>query len=582
MMNLNIHPGIFLIVCGLAASIVPKKIRNILLVAGPAFACVLSAQLTVGTVQNTTIFSWHVFHYLEVTRENYIFLFVFSVLALVAGIYAMHNESRLEAFASMGYAGSALCVTLAAGWLTLIFFWELMAITSLFLIWANHTRASNRAGFRYLLMHMLGGNLLLFGILLKVSDGQTLISCLTDGPHDAAFWLIFLGMAINAAIVPLHAWVPDAYPESTITGGVYLSSITTKITVLCLIRVFAGSQMLIWLGILMILYGACFALMENDIRRLLSYHIISQLGFMVADVGIGTHLAINGASALAFSNVLYKSLLFMCAGIIITATGIRKINQLGGLAKKMPLLCICFFIAALSIAGLPPFAGFTCKSLSMVAAKEAGMHSVELLMMLGSIGTALSIPIKMGYFIFFGKDKNIQPKPVPKNMYVAAVIGAALCILFGVCPNLAYRMLPYAMDYHPYTFHHILEYMQLVPAALLAFLMYIRKMEPHSLLTLDIDWFARVPFKKFIVLLTRIFSGIQLKMESIGRKNQAKIRNFAANPLRILSVQKKDEDGKTLHPFLYNEDTYRMPIGYGIAGVLVAGVIVAVFIVCIH
>ena len=240
-MNLNIHPGIFLIVCGLAASIVPKKIRNILLVAGPAFACVLSAQLTVGTVQNTTIFSWHVFHYLEVTRENYIFLFVFSVLALVAGIYAMHNESPL-------------CVTLAAGWLTLIFFWELMAITSLFLIWANHTRASNRAGFRYLLMHMLGGNLLLFGILLKVSDGQTLISCLTNGPHDAAFWLIFLGMAINAAIVPLHAWVPDAYPESTITGGVYLSSITTKITVLCLIRVFAGSQMLIWLGILMILY----------------------------------------------------------------------------------------------------------------------------------------------------------------------------------------------------------------------------------------------------------------------------------------------------------------------------------------
>ncbi len=166
----------------------------------------------------------------------------------------------------------------------------------------------------------------------------------------------------------------------------------------------------------------------------------------------------------------------------------------------------------------------------MVAAKEAGMHSVELLMMLGSIGTALSIPIKMGYFIFFGKDKNIQPKPVPKNMYVAAVIGAALCILFGVCPNLAYRMLPYAMDYHPYTFHHILEYMQLVPAALLAFLMYIRKMEPHSLLTLDIDWFARVPFKKFIVLLTRIFSGIQLKMESIGRKirQRSKLRRQSA------------------------------------------------------
>ena len=218
----------------------------------------------------------------------------------------------------------------------------------------------------------------------------------------------------------------------------------------------------------------------------------------------------------------------------------------------------------------------------MVAAKEAGMHSVELLMMLGSIGTALSIPIKMGYFIFFGKDKNIQPKPVPKNMYVAAVIGAALCILFGVCPNLAYRMPALC---HGLSSIYVPSHSGIYAAGsagLLAFLMYIRKMEPHSLLTLDIDWFARVPFKKFIVLLTRIFSGIQLKMESIGRKNQAKIRNFAANPLRILSVQKKDADGKTLHPFLYNEDTYRMPIGYGIAGVLVAGVIVAVFIVCIH
>lgn len=580
-MNLNIHPGIFLILCGLITAVLPQKCRKVLLIACPAAACFFASRLTIGMELTTEIFGWHAFRYLQVTEENYIFLFVFSIMALIGGIYSAHNPSRLEAFASMGYAGGALCVTLAGGWLTLIFFWEFMAITSLFLIWGSHTHRANRAGFRYLLIHMLGGNLLLFGILLKMSQGQLMITNLTYGPHDAAFWLIFLGMAVNGAIVPLHAWVPDAYPEGTITGSVYLSSFTTKLAVLCMLRVFAGSQMLIWLGIIMILYGACFALIENDIRRLLSYHIISQLGFMITDVGMGTELALNGASALAFSNVLYKSLLFMCAGAIITATGIRKINQLGGLAKKMPLLCICFFIAALSIAGIPPFCGFTCKSLSMVAAEHAGMHAVQYLMMFGSIGTALSIPFKMGYFIFFGKDRKIEVKPIPKNMYVAMIIGAALCILYGLFPNMVYRMLPNTMSYQPYTLHHVLEYVQLVPAALLAFMMYLKKMEPHSMLTLDCDWFARKPFMKVVNGLITLFNKLQNNMDYRGRVFQAGIKNFAANPIRYFSGKRirKNADGKKAHPFRYNEDIYRMPIGYGIAGILVAVVIVAVYIV---
>lgn len=581
-MNLNIHPGIFLIICGLITAILPQKCRRFLLIGCPAAACFFASRLTIGTTLTTQIFGWHVFHYLQVTRENYIFLFVFSIMALIGGIYAAHNPSRLEAFASMGYAGGALCVTLAGGWLTLIFFWEFMAITSLFLIWGSHNHAANRAGFRYLLIHMLGGNLLLFGILLKISQGQYMIANLTNAPHDAAFWLIFLGMAVNGAIVPLHAWVPDAYPEGTITGSVYLSSFTTKLAVLCMMRVFFGSKMLIWLGIIMILYGACFALIENDIRRLLSYHIISQLGFMIVDVGIGTGMSMNAASALAFSNVLYKSLLFMCAGAIITATGIRKINQLGGLAKKMPLLCICFFIAALSIAGIPPLCGFTCKSISMAAAEEAGLHVVELLMIFGSIGTALSIPFKMGYFIFFGKDRYRKVKPIPKNMYVAMIFGAALCILYGIRPNLVYNMLIFDMSYRPYTAHHILEYMQLVPAALLAFMMYLKKMEPHSMLTLDCDWFARKPFMKVINGLITLFNHEQNKMEYLGRAFQIGVKDFAANPIRYFSGKHKKTDGKKSHPFRYNEDIYRMPIGTGIAGILTAVIIVAVYIVVRH
>lgn len=560
----NIHPGIFLIICGIITAMVPEKWRKFFLIGCPAATFLLAMQLKIGDSAAIVLSKQYTLHYLEVTKENYIFLFVFSLMALIGGIYAAHNSNRLEAFASMGYAGGALGVTLAGDWLTLILFWEFMAVTSLFLIWGSHTKKATKAGFRYLLVHMLGGNLLLFGILIKFFQGEPMIINLT-GTHDIAFWLIFLGMAINAAIVPLHAWVPDAYPEGTVTGSVYLSSLTTKLSVLCLIRVFAGSQMLIVLGLIMILYGACFALIENDIRRLLSYHIISQLGFMVADVGLGTELAVNGASALAFSNVLYKSLLFMCAGAIITATGIRKINQLGGLAKKMPVLCIFFFVAALSIAGVPLFCGFTCKSLSMTAAAGAGYHAVELLMMLGSIGTALSIPFKMGYFIFFGKDRNLSVKPIPQNMYAAMGIGAFCCILFGLAPDLVYRMLPYTMNYHPYGIAHVLEYVQLLPAALIPFLMYLSKMEPHTALTLDLDWFARVPFKRFIHGISGFFFKIQELVDTNGRKIYRSLkRSFSKNT------------------FSRNADAERRQIGEGMLGILIVIIIVVLFILIKH
>ena len=578
---INLHPGILLIFAGVITAFLPKKARKYLLVICPAFAFFLAARLPVGTSETFELFGKYIFYYLHVTGENRIFLFVFALMALIGGIYSAHNKSALEAFASMGYAGGAIGVTLAGDWVTLIFFWEFMAVTSLFLIWNSHTRRATSAGFRYLLIHMLGGNLLLFGIILKLSQGEYLITNIAH-TNDLAFWLIFLGMAVNGAIVPLHAWVPDAYPEGTITGSVYLSSFTTKLAVLCLLRVFAGSEMLIYLGIVMIFYGACFALIENDIRRLLSYHIISQLGFMVTDVGMGTEMAMNAASSLAFGNVLYKSLLFMCAGAVIYATGIRKINQLGGLAKKIPLLTVIFFIGALSIAGVPLFAGFTCKSLSMAAAGGAGLHTAELLMMLGSIGTALSIPFKMGYFIFFGKDRSLNVKPIPKNMYAAMILGAVCCMTAGLCPNLVYRMLPYAMDYHPYHLGHILEYLQLLPAALLPFLMYLNKMEPHTALTLDLDWFARKPFKAGVYGLSALLCRMQEFFGGIGRKIYRAAQVFCANPMLALHRKPRNAVDRQKAASDYNADAYRMQIGEGMIGILCVIIVVAVYIAVEH
>ncbi len=468
----------------------------------------------------------------------------------------MHNENGMEAFAALAYAGSAMGVVLAGDWLTLIFFWELMAATSLFLIWCKNTPSSRRAGYRYLLVHMFGGNLLLAGILLKMRTGDMLITNLVSGPHDAAFWLILAGVSINTAIPPLHAWLVDAYPEATVTGSVFLSSFTTKVGVYCLIRVFAGTELLIWAGAVMVLYGACYAIMENDMRRLLSYHIISQVGFMVAAIGLGTAMGSNGAAAHAFSNILFKSILFMATGAIIYVTGVRNINQLGGLAKKLPWVFVFFVIAALSITGVPGFIGFVTKSITTSAAAEAHQSTLELILQLGSIGTFLSITLKMIYFIFLAPDKGVKINcAVPKNMYVAMGLGSVLCILYGVCPDLLYRYLPYQMsDFQPYTLDHVAQYLQMVGMAMIPFMMYLAKMEPHTALSLDTDWFYRKPLASIVSGISYLCCAISRALGNAWEVLYEKSMDLSHNPMEFL-------DAKPLHNSpRYNPENYRTSI----------------------
>ena len=580
-MNSIFHPGIFLILCGIIAAILPGKLKKLALVGGPLICLIMLLLTPIGTTDKLIIFHRYSLEYLNITQENYMFLFVFILIALVGGIYAAHIKGSLESFCALNYAGAGIGVALAQDWITMLVFWEYMAVTSLCLVWCNRTPESTKAGFRYLIMHMLGGNLLLFGVLMKVYQGSMAIECLT-GYYNLPYWLIFFGIAINAAVVPLHTWLPDAYPESTVTGGVYMSSFTTKVAILSMLRVFSGEQYLIVLGVIMMLYGAIFALMENNIRRVLSYHIISQLGFMVIDIGVGGEIGANAATAHAFSHILYKALLFMCAGAIIKATGLKKITDLGGLAKKMPVVCICFFIAALSITGIPPFAGFTGKSVSMLAAQSTGSTLLEMLMLLGSIGTALSLLFKMGYFTFFGKDKGIKVKPIPKNMYVAMIAGAALCVLFGVAPNLAYNMLPYPEHYHIYSLHHILEYTQMIPAALLAFMLFLKKMGPHDTITLDFDWIVRKPFKKGFYGLSGLLANVQAKYDGFGVKFQRKIGLAAANPMKLTPNKGRQVESHKVNPNRFDEDAYRPQIGGGMLAVFITIIIVGLFILIKH
>ena len=574
----SIHPGLILIATGIIAAIVPKNFRKFVLAGGPLVALAAMFSLSYGAEWVVPFINGIDLHVISVDRLNWVFGLIFTMMASIGGIYSMHNKSWMEALASMCYAGGALGVTLCGDWMTLIFFWELMAASSLFLIWCNNTAKSRKAGFRYLMVHMFGGNMLLAGIFLKVSQGDMLISNIS-ATHDAAFWLILIGVAVNAAIPPIHAWLVDAYPEGTITGSVFLSSFTTKVAVYCLIRIFAGTDWLMWVGVVMALYGALFAIIENDMRRLLAYHIVSQVGFMVAGVGIGTDLALNGATAHAFSHILYKSLLFMCAGAIIYATGIRKINQLGGLAKKMPFVFGCFVIAAFSISGIPLFNGFISKSITISAAAEAGLPAIELLLQLASVGTFLSITMKMVYFIFIREGKDVEIKnPLPKNMYVAMGIGATLCTVYGIFPDLLYRFLPFAMEYHPFTVDHIVQYVQLLGVSMIPFMMYLNNMEPHSMLTLDTDWLYRKPFVALIRGISSLVCAVREALGAICKSVYDAFNYLSRNPMAYLGLGPRNAADSGSVPEDFDPDAYRAGIGEPMIIIMSVFLIAVVFI----
>jgi len=475
MMNNFLQPGMILIIFGLIILIIPNSIRKIAVIAGP-----LLTMVAVVTSQ--------------ADKMAIMFGIIFSLIALVGAIYNLHIKDRLELSVEAIYAGSSISVVFASGWVDMLIFWELMAVASWLIVVVARTEKATKAGFRYLLVHMLGGNLLLAGIVMKITSGSTAIECLT-GQIDVAYWLILIGVAVNAAIPPLNAWIADAYPESTMGGTVYMGSFTTKVGVYCLIRIFAGTELLLYFGVFMALWGACMALIENDFRRLFAYHIVSQVGYMIASLAIGGDIGIDGASAHAFNHILYKGTLLMCSGAVITATGKRKISELGGLGKKMPITAGCFLIASMAIAGFPLLNGFVSKSLIMNAAAETA-HWAEMLLMIASIGTLMSVTLKVNYFVFWGNSENdidVDITKVTINQNIAMIIGAGACVVTGLFPNIVYSLTPYGIDGHPFTVDHVTQYIQLFAAATIAFVMYLEHMKPKEKITLDTDWFYRKP-----------------------------------------------------------------------------------------
>jgi multicomponent Na+:H+ antiporter subunit D len=440
----------------------------------------------------------------RVDQLTRVFLHVFTIMALIGCIYGLHVKESGQHIAAFLYVGGSLGVTLCGDYLTLFIFWELMAFASTFLVWYRKKRRSIEAGFRYLLVHTAGGLVLLAGIFLRYKNVHDLsfVQIATNGATFADY-LIMIGFMLNAAVPPIHAWLPDAYPEASVTGAVFMCAFTTKTAVYVLARGFPGFEALAILGAIMTVYGVGYAAIENDARRILAYHIVSQVGYMVCGVGIGTAMAVNGAISHAYAHIIYKALLFMGAGAVLEMTGTSKLNELGGLYKRMPLAMIFTVIGGISISGFPLTSGFVSKSMIIAAAGESHRIGLLLMMTLAAVGTFLSVGIKLPYFIWFGKDSGVKAKDAPWNMNLAMGIAAFLCFFIGICPEYLYKMLPFPVNYHPYTSYHLAETMQLLGFTGLGFFIMVKKLKPKPKMNLDLDWFYRKGARVFMRFASR-------------------------------------------------------------------------------
>ncbi|MDX2111229.1 MAG: Na(+)/H(+) antiporter subunit D [Verrucomicrobiota bacterium] len=503
MSDLWIHPGMILLVGAALMPLVPSVLKKPYLLLIPALTFLRVCFLQQGTFGVIDYGQWQL-TFGRVDALATVFGFVMALMSFLGTLYNLQTKGNSQHIATWVYAGSALGAVFAGDFATLFLFWELMAFSSVFLIWMRGRKESMGSGYRYLLVHVAGGVLLLLGIILHCSNGGSWeFSLLNFHQPTLAMYLILAGFLLNAAVPPLHAWLPDAYGEATVGGSVFLCAFTTKTAVYALIRGFAGYEILIPLGVIMALYGVVYAVLENDSRRLLAYHIISQVGYMVAGVGIGTELAINGVCAHAFAHILYKGLLFMGCGAVLHMTGQSKFAELGGLYKKMPWTFLFTLIGGLSISAFPLFSGFVSKSMIVAAGFEEHKLWVGYLLMLASVGTFLHTGLKVPYFIWFGKNRCQaetwqRAKEPPWNMIAAMSVTSALCIFIGSWSPWLYSKLPYAMEYHPYTSYHVSETLLLLLFTAVGFFILLKKLEPHPLVSLDIDWFYRKFGKVFL------------------------------------------------------------------------------------
>jgi multicomponent Na+:H+ antiporter subunit D len=532
----SVPPAAIFIFGALLVPFLKGRVKSIYLLSLPVLGLINLLNMTEGTHWVIPFLDYNIILG-RVDRLSMVFGYIFTLVSFIAFLYALHVKDDVQHIAALVYAGSALGVTYAGDLISLYIFWELLAVSAVFLVWARKTKKSLDAGYRYILVHIFGGLVLFAGILMHVHETGS-IEFAYIGLSGLSSYLILIGFALNAALPPLHPWLTDAYPNATVTGAVFMSAFTTKSAVYILARTYPGAELLIWVGAFMTAFPIFYAVIANDIRRVLAYSLLNQVGFMVCGIGIGTQLALNGAVSHAFCHILYKALLFMAAGSVLHMTGKIRCTDLGGLYKTMPLTALFCMIGAASISAFPFFSGFVSKSMIITASAEKHLIFVWFALQFASAGVFHHAGIKVPFFMFFGHDSGIRAKEPPWNMLLAMGIAAFLCVFIGVFYAPLYSILPFPVDYVPYTASHVVWQLQLLMFGALAFsLLILSGYYPSELraTNLDFDWFYRKGTKFAVAFLTGICDGVGRACEKVFiRVVPAQLAALAQKPVTTL------------------------------------------------
>ena len=491
-MTSSVPPAFVFLAAAVLIPLLPARARRLLLVATPLAGGLALWGLWGGGGFGVDLFGTRLV-LLRVDSLSLLFGLLFHLAAFLGAVFAFHTADRLQQAGALLYAGAALGAVFAGDLISLFLFWEAATLGSALLILAGRAPRATAAAMRYLVFQLASGLLLLAGAVVVI--GETGSSAFGHiGIDGIGGVLIFVAFGIKCGFPLMHMWLTDAYPESTPAGTVFLSAFTTKLAVYALARGYAGTEALIYIGTAMTAFPIFYAVIENDLRRVLAYSMINQIGFMVVGIGIGSALALNGAVSHAFNDVIFKGLLLMSMGAVLHQTGRIDGSELGGLYKSMPQTTALCIVGAASISAFPLFSGFVSKSMVMAAAAEEGHWIVWILLLFASAGVFHHAGIKIPYFAFFAHDSGIRTREPPLNMRIAMALAAVLCVAIGCYPAWLYGLLPYPADYAPYTGSHVLAQVQLLFFSALAFVwLNLAGLYPPELrsVNLDADWLYR-------------------------------------------------------------------------------------------
>ena len=536
----SVIPFLPLMIGAFAAILLRGWLRNTVMLIAPIAGAINLMGLEHGVFLSLE-FMGYALEPVRVDKLSMMFGYLFHLASFIAIVYALHVKDTVQHVAGLAYAASAVGAVFAGDLLTLFIFWELLALTSVFLVWARRTDRAYSSGFRYLIFQVLSGVLLLAGLLILAQVNDSLlfnqISLHHEGIAQIGAWLIFFAFGIKCAFPFMHTWLTDAYPESTPSGTIFLASFTTKVAVYAFARGFPGEEILVWIGVTMACFPIFFAVIENDLRRVLAYSLINQIGFMIVGIGIGTAIALNGAVAHAFNDVIFKGLLMMTMGAVLHMTGKINGSELGGLYKSMPKTTILCIVGAASISAFPLFSGFVSKSMIMAAAVAEGYDVVWLALLFAAAGVFHHAGIKIPFFAFFAHDSGIRTTEPPVNMLIAMTLAAIACVVLGSFPaQTVYALLPWEHDYQPYDVTHVLTQLQLLFFSALAFVwLNLRNMYPPELpsTNLDTDWLYR-----------KLVPNVAIKVASVSYSAYEKVENSAVDAIKRLSQKSYDTESE--------------------------------------